>query len=80
MCDRINPLVEEVIYIITIISNDYNENVKPEQFIEEQLFKKLSGKMKDDAIQPLITRILDGPILTVKPEPTVTDCPLKLSK
>lgn len=81
LCDRINPLVDEVIYIITIIANNYDESMKSLEFIEQELFKKLSGKMKDDAIQPLITRITDGPILTVKPEPTITDCPLpKVSK
>ena len=75
MCDRINPLVEEVIFIITVIADNYDKKSNPLEFIEKELFKKLSGKIKDDDIQPLITRITDGPILIVKPEPTVTDCP-----
>lgn len=81
LCDRINPLVDEVIYIMTITSNNYDESMKPLEFIEKELYKKLSGNIKDDAIQPLITRITDGAILTIKPEPTVTDCYLpKVSK
>lgn len=81
LCDRINPLVEEVIYIITIIADDFNESSKPLEFVERKLYEKLSGKMKEDAIQPLITRITDGPILIVNPEPDLTDCPLpRMSK
>jgi len=75
LCDRINPLVEEVIYIITVIADDISKETKPLQFIEKKLIRKLSGKIKADAIQPLITRITDGPILIVKPEPTIIDCP-----
>lgn len=76
LCDRINPLVEEVIYIITVIADDFDVSSNPLKYIEHQLYKKLSGKMREDAIQPLITRLTDGPILTVKPEPSVTDCSL----
>lgn len=76
LCDRINPLVEEVIFIITIIADGYDKKSNPLEFVEKELFKKLSGQMKKDAIQPLITRITDGPILTVKPEPNMEECPL----
>ncbi|KAJ8673477.1 hypothetical protein QAD02_004739 [Eretmocerus hayati] len=76
LCDRINPLVEEVMFIITIISDDYDGQSKPIKFVEEKLYKKLKGKMKEDAIQPLITRITDGPILTVMAEPSISSCPL----
>ena len=79
LCDTHNPLVKEVIYIITIIAQNYDQWAKPDEqtkFIEHELFKKLSGKMKDDHIQPLITRITDGPILAIRPEPDITDCPL----
>ncbi|OXU26083.1 hypothetical protein TSAR_000199 [Trichomalopsis sarcophagae] len=76
LCDRINPLVEEVIFIITIITDGYDKKSNPIEFVEKELFKKLSGTMKKDAIQPLITRITDGPILTVKPEPNIEECPL----
>lgn len=76
LCDRINPLVEEVIFIITIIADSYDKKSHPIEFVEKELFKKLYGKMKKDAIQPLITRITDGPILVVKPEPNMKECPL----
>lgn len=76
LCDRINPLVEEVIYIITVISDDYDKEESPIEFIERELYKKLTGKIKEDAIRPLITRITDGAILSVNSEPTVNDCPL----
>ncbi|XP_014205856.1 uncharacterized protein LOC106637555 isoform X2 [Copidosoma floridanum] len=81
LCDRINPLVEEVIYIITVVADNFDKERNPTKFLEDELTKKLKGKMKSDAIQPLITRITDGHVSIVKPEPTVTDCPLpKASK
>ncbi|KAL7286827.1 hypothetical protein TKK_0018970 [Trichogramma kaykai] len=76
LCDTVNPLVEEVIYIITVISDEYDKEESPLEFMERELYKKLTGKIKEDAIQPLITRITDGAILSVNSEPSVDDCPL----
>ncbi|XP_058792279.1 uncharacterized protein LOC131664871 [Phymastichus coffea] len=76
LCDRINPLIEEVIYIITIIADDYDKTIKPLEYVEKKLTKKLSGKLEKDLIQPLITRITDGLIVSVKPEPDLIDCQL----
>jgi hypothetical protein len=74
LCDTNNPFEKQVIYIITIIVDNYDPKTKPINFVESELWTKLSGKLKVDAIQPLITRITDGSIYVLNSEPTAADC------
>ncbi|XP_011498614.1 PREDICTED: uncharacterized protein LOC105362818 [Ceratosolen solmsi marchali] len=73
-CDTINPLEKDVIYIISMIAENYENKITAIEFIETELWKKLSGKIKEDSIQPLITRITSGSVVFVNSEPTFTDC------
>lgn len=68
ICDRENPLIKEAIYIITVKAEGYIKSQNPLEFIENRLRSNLSGRMDEDSIMPLITRITDGPIISVKPE------------
>lgn len=76
LCDRENPLIKEAIYIITVKTVGYNRSQSPLFFIENQLRSNLSGRMDEDSIMPLVTRITDGPIISVKPETNI-QCPFK---
>ncbi|XP_033231001.1 uncharacterized protein LOC117182084 isoform X2 [Belonocnema kinseyi] len=76
LCDRENPLIKEAIYIITVKATGYNRSQSPLFFIENQLRSNLSGRMDEDSIMPLVTRITDGPIISVKPESNI-QCPFK---
>ena len=71
LCDRENPLVKEAIYIITVKAQGYSRSQNPLQFIENQLRSNLSGRIDEDSIMPLITRITDGPIISVRPESNI---------
>ncbi|XP_043467898.1 uncharacterized protein LOC122502080 isoform X2 [Leptopilina heterotoma] len=68
ICDRENPLVQQAIYVITVKAEGYHESENPLRFIENKLRSNLTGRIKDDSLMPLITRITDGPIISVKPE------------
>ncbi|XP_063994207.1 uncharacterized protein LOC135171520 isoform X2 [Diachasmimorpha longicaudata] len=76
LCDRENPSVKEAIYILTMIVDGYN-NESWLDFVESQLTLKLEGNMDDAKVQPLITRLTDGTIIHVQPEPGVKSCPLR---
>lgn len=77
-CDRENPLVEHVIYIITMVVDDYNLSQKELEFVEKKLIRRLSGKIEKDILDPLITRLTDGIIVPILPESSTnfnyTDC------
>lgn len=68
ICDRENPLVQQAIYVITVKAEGYHESENPLRFIENKLRSNLTGRIKEDSLMPLITRITDGPIISVKPE------------
>lgn len=67
-CDRETPLVENAIYIITMLVDDYTLSQKELEFVEKRLVKKLSGKIEKDILDPLITRLTDGIIVPILPE------------
>lgn len=87
LCDSENPLVREAIYIFAmVIKNNNGSNFKRDRimspsesmrFLENQLTDKLFGKIDDDKLQPLITRMTDAVIVHVQPEPNVKTCPLR---
>lgn len=79
LCDKEHPLVSKTVYIITIISSDY-EGSNEDTFVEDCLTAKFSKTINLDILNPLITRIMDGPIISVLPElsmkksKTVAEC------
>lgn len=79
LCDKENPLVSKAFFIITIVSNGY-EGTHKEKFVEDRLTDKFSKTINLDILNPLIIRIMDGPIVSILPEPNmmgqkiVNDC------
>ncbi|XP_076476711.1 torsin interacting protein isoform X1 [Bombus vancouverensis nearcticus] len=67
-CDREKPLVENVIYIITVTVDGYKSSQRELEFIENQIFKRLSNYMHKDILDPLVTRLTDGIIVPILPE------------
>lgn len=74
LCDRINPLVGEAIYIITMPTKVYVPSQKKLAFVEKQIYKKLSQNIDEDILMALITRITDGAIVSVQSEPNLRYC------
>lgn len=73
-CDRVTPLVTPVVYIITMLTDGSNNLQNPFEFAEEKIRTTLSEKIDEDALLALITRLTDGAIFIVEPEPTVKYC------
>lgn len=67
-CDREKPLVENAIYIMTVIIDGYTSSQRELEFIEKQIFKRLSKHVDKDILDPLVTRLTDGVIVSVLPE------------
>ncbi|XP_024881168.1 uncharacterized protein LOC112460615 [Temnothorax curvispinosus] len=74
LCDRINPLVAEAIYILTMQTNNYQSSQKKLSFVENQIYHKLSKSIDQDVLTALVTRITDGAIILVEPEPRLRYC------
>jgi hypothetical protein len=74
LCDRVNPLVAEAIYILTMQTNNYQSSQKKLKFVENQISNKLSKSIDQDVLLALITRITDGAITSVQPEPELRYC------
>ncbi|XP_011137945.1 uncharacterized protein LOC105182304 isoform X2 [Harpegnathos saltator] len=74
LCDRINPLIREVIYIITMQTKNYESSQKKMAFVEKQIYHKLSKNIDEDILMALVTRITDGAIILVQPEPNLRYC------
>ncbi|XP_011863251.1 PREDICTED: uncharacterized protein LOC105559512 [Vollenhovia emeryi] len=74
LCDRVNPLVAEAIYILTMQTNDYQPSQKKLHFVEKQLYGKLSKSIDCEVLMALVTRITDGAIIWVQPEPQLRYC------
>lgn len=74
LCDKINPLIREAIYILTMQTNDYQLSQKKMKFIEDQFYHKLSKNIDRDILMALVTRITDGAIISVQPEPHLRYC------
>ncbi|XP_077267228.1 torsin interacting protein isoform X2 [Temnothorax americanus] len=74
LCDRINPLVAEAIYILTMQTNNYQSSQKKLSFVENQIYNKLSKSIDQDVLIALVTRITDGAIILVEPEPRLRYC------
>ncbi|XP_011637296.1 uncharacterized protein LOC105427329 [Pogonomyrmex barbatus] len=74
LCDRINPLIAEVIYIFTVQTNSYHSPQKKLDFIEKQIYNKLSRSINQDILAALVTRITDGVIVLVQSEPNLKYC------
>ncbi|XP_071558059.1 uncharacterized protein Torip [Temnothorax nylanderi] len=74
LCDRINPLVAEAIYILTMQTNNYQSSQKKLSFVENQIYNKLSESIDQDVLIALVTRITDGAIILVQPEPRLRYC------
>lgn len=74
LCDKINPLIREAIYIFTMQTNNYQLSQKKMKFIEDQFFHKLSKNIDRDILMALVTRITDGAIISVQPEPHLRYC------
>ncbi|XP_036138460.1 uncharacterized protein LOC105828351 isoform X2 [Monomorium pharaonis] len=64
LCDRVNPLVAEAIYILTMQTNNYQPSQKKLNFVEKQIFNKLSKSIDRDVLMALVTRITDGAIIS----------------
>lgn len=47
-CDREKPLVENAIYIMTVIIDGYTSSQRELEFIEKQIFKRLSKHVDKD--------------------------------
>lgn len=75
LCDVYNPVVKDAIYILTMVVDGY-DNEPVMEFVEQQLSVKLTGKIDEDKLQPLLTRLTDGAIIHVQPEPGIKRCPL----
>ncbi|CAL7934063.1 unnamed protein product [Xylocopa violacea] len=82
-CDREKPLVEHAIYIITIVVDGYKSSQKELEFVEKQIFNRLAKYIEKDILDPLITRITDGIIVPVLPEPNTSfnysDCTFSIN-
>lgn len=74
LCDRINPLIAEAIFILTMQTNNSQSQQKKLQFVENQIFNKLSKSIDKDILMALITRVTDGVIISVQPEPQIRYC------
>lgn len=79
-CDKEKPLVEHSIYIITVTVGGYKSSQRELEFIEKQIFKRLSNHINKDMLDPLITRITDGTVVPIVPEQSTNfnraDCSL----
>lgn len=67
-CDRENPLIGHAIYVITVIVDGYKSSQRELEFIERQMYKKLSKHIDKDILAPLVTRLTDGVIVPIFPE------------
>jgi len=74
LCDRVNPLINEAIYILTMQTNNYQPSEKRLSFVEKHIQRKLAKSIHQDILMPLITRITDGAIISVQPEPNLEHC------
>lgn len=74
LCDRINPLVAEVLYILTMQTNHYQSSQKKLDFVEKQIYNNLSKNVDQDVLMALVTRITDGAIIPVQAEPRLRYC------
>ncbi|KAK2575448.1 hypothetical protein KPH14_011184 [Odynerus spinipes] len=72
LCDKENPLISKAIYIITVVSNGY-EGSHGDKFVEDRLTTEFSKAIDLDILNPLITRIMDGPIISVLPESSMKE-------
>lgn len=72
LCDKENPLISKTMYIITITSNDF-DGLKIDKFIEDSITAKYSKSIDLDILDPLITRIMDGPVISILPEPSMKE-------
>ncbi|XP_016908092.2 uncharacterized protein LOC107995227 isoform X1 [Apis cerana] len=70
-CDREKPLVEHAIYIITVIVDGYKSSQMELEFIEKQIFRRLSKYMDKDILDPLVTRLTDGIIVPIRSESNI---------
>ncbi|XP_008549089.1 uncharacterized protein LOC103572323 isoform X2 [Microplitis demolitor] len=78
LCDRETPLVKEAVFILTMVAKGYDQDKhKAINFVENQLELKLKGQINPDKVEPLITRMTDGVIIPVQPEPDIKSCPLR---
>lgn len=75
MCDRYNPLVEGAVYIMTIVTEDSGSSQSPIEFVANQLTNRFINKVPEDKLEPLITRLMDGPIIPVISEVGRSGCP-----
>ena len=74
LCDRTNPLVAEAIYILTMQTNSSLSQQKKLNFVENQIYNRLSKSIDQDILSALVTRITDGIIISVQPEPQLRYC------
>ncbi|XP_018396027.1 PREDICTED: uncharacterized protein LOC108774424 isoform X2 [Cyphomyrmex costatus] len=74
LCDRINPLVAEAIYILTMQTNSSLSQQNKLKFVEEQIYNRLSRSIDQDILMALVTRVTDGIIISVQPEPQLRYC------
>ncbi|XP_017763676.1 PREDICTED: uncharacterized protein LOC108553324 [Eufriesea mexicana] len=70
-CDREKPLVGNAVYIITVIVDGYTSSQREMEFIEKQIFQRLSKYVDKDILAALITRLTDGVIVPVLPESNI---------
>ncbi|XP_070158160.1 uncharacterized protein Torip [Polyergus mexicanus] len=74
LCDKINPLIREAIYIFTMQTNNYQSSQQKLKFVEDQFYHKLSKSIDQDILMALVTRVTDAAIISVQPEPSLRYC------
>lgn len=74
LCDRVNPLIREVVYILTMQTKNYDSSQGKMIFLEKQFHHKLSKSIDEDTLMALVTRVTDGAIIWVQPESSLRYC------
>lgn len=74
LCDKVTPSIDEAIYILTMQINNYQSSEKRLSFVEKHIRRQLSKSIEPDTLTALITRITDGAVIWVQPEPNLEHC------
>lgn len=74
LCDRVNRLVVEVIYILTMQTNGHQASEKNMAFVEKQIVSQFSKSIDENSMLPFIVRITNKAVIFVQPEPHLRYC------
>lgn len=73
-CDRENPLVHEAVYIITMTIGKHNTFPSNLRTVENEITKNFIDKIDKDMLDPIVTRITDGAVVSISPEVDLNGC------